>query len=130
MTADRSAATAEEFAARFAPFDAAPAAEESAVERVARAIWEADAPDVRWNAIAADSWIRSRYRRLAVAAIGAMRPAPDAPRADQGALSCHSRGPRIGSEGVPLCRLPMDHTGQHRPAPEDGWGAISWGGPR
>jgi hypothetical protein len=42
VTADRTAATAEEFAARVAPFDAAPAVEESAVERVARAMFDAD----------------------------------------------------------------------------------------
>jgi hypothetical protein len=41
---------------------------------------------------------------------------------------CSSRGPRIGSEdSTPRCRLPIDHEGSHRPAPEDGWGtAMSW----
>jgi hypothetical protein len=82
MTADRTAATAEEFAARVAPFDAAPAAEESAVERVARAIYESDNPDVSvWDD--ETSGLREEYRANARAAIDAMRPAPDAPRADE-----------------------------------------------
>jgi hypothetical protein len=84
MTADRSAATAGEFAARVAPFDAAPAAEESAVERVARAIYESDNPDVTicvWDD--ETSGLREEYRANARAAIDAMRPAPDAPRADE-----------------------------------------------
>ena len=40
---------------------------------------------------------------------------------------CSSRGPRIGGEdSTPRCRLPIGHEGQHRPAPEDGWGAMTW----
>lgn len=43
---------------------------------------------------------------------------------------CWSRGPRIGSEGKPLCKLPDGHEGPHRPAPDDGWGAqMQWGEP-
>jgi hypothetical protein len=85
MTADRSAATHEEFAARVAPFDAAPAAEESAVERVARAIaagWADRWPDDNepWENLRETA--REDYRFDARVAIDAMRPAPDAPRAD------------------------------------------------
>lgn len=39
---------------------------------------------------------------------------------------CDDRGPRIGGEGCPRCRLQIGHTGSHRPFPEDGWGDISW----
>lgn len=40
---------------------------------------------------------------------------------------CNSRGPRMGSEGVPRCRLALNHEGPHRPSPEDGWGsALTW----
>lgn len=41
---------------------------------------------------------------------------------------CSSRGPRIGSEdSSPRCRMPIGHEGlTHRPAPEDGWGNITW----
>ena len=40
---------------------------------------------------------------------------------------CWSRGPRIGEDGVPYCKLPARHADpNHRPDPEDGWGAVSW----
>lgn len=40
---------------------------------------------------------------------------------------CASRGPRIGNEGVPVCRLAPGHSGRHRPRPEDGWGSgMEW----
>lgn len=39
---------------------------------------------------------------------------------------CGSRGPRIGHEGVPLCRQPKGHKGPHRPNDEDGWGIVTW----
>lgn len=40
---------------------------------------------------------------------------------------CDSRGPRIGDSGVPYCRRPAGHHGQHRPDPEDGWGnSVTW----
>ncbi len=61
--------------ARLDEFEARPAAEEACVERVARAIWETDAPGSRsygWDFI--DEATQVRYRRLAVAAINAMRP--------------------------------------------------------
>jgi hypothetical protein len=80
MTADRTAATAEEFADRVAPFDAAPAAEESAVERVARAIAASDGVDFD-HYLTSELSLSTDYRRNARAAIDAMRPAPDAPRA-------------------------------------------------
>lgn len=41
---------------------------------------------------------------------------------------CMSRGPRIGDEGVPYCKLDKGHTGMHRPAESDGWGKdMFWG---
>lgn len=40
---------------------------------------------------------------------------------------CDSRGPRIGAEGCPRCRLTKGHGGVHRADPEDGWGEVSWG---
>jgi len=42
---------------------------------------------------------------------------------------CWSMGPRIGSEGVPYCKMERGHLGKHRPPPEDGWGNIEWGKP-
>ncbi len=41
---------------------------------------------------------------------------------------CMSRGPRIGNDGVPYCKLPKGHTSPyHRPAESDGWGKdIFW----
>lgn len=42
---------------------------------------------------------------------------------------CWSRGPRIGSEGVPVCKQEFGHDGPHKPDPEDGWGPITWGDP-
>lgn len=41
---------------------------------------------------------------------------------------CMSRGPRIGAEGMPYCKLPKGHkTPVHRPAPSDGWElGMSW----
>jgi len=43
---------------------------------------------------------------------------------------CMSRGPRIGNQGCPYCKLPSGHDGNHRPAPEDGWGEdMYWGEP-
>jgi hypothetical protein len=40
---------------------------------------------------------------------------------------CLSRGPRIGDDGHPVCKLPAGHEdASHRPAPEDGWGNLSW----
>jgi hypothetical protein len=101
MTADRSAATHEEFAARVAPFDAAPAAEESAVERVARAIARLHAES--------RSFSRPSYAEIAAAALDAMRPAPDAPRADvsvaqDGATGAHGEaGGDGGASDGELC---------------------------
>jgi hypothetical protein len=43
---------------------------------------------------------------------------------------CLSRGPRIGPDGVPCCKLPEGHDGPHKPDPEDGWGNVQWGGSR
>lgn len=45
--------------------------------------------------------------------------------ADENRL-CFSKGPRIGSEGKPICKLPVGHDGAHRPAEDDGWGLIEW----
>lgn len=43
---------------------------------------------------------------------------------------CGSRGPRIGEEGMPVCKRPPNHKGLHRPYESDGWGAsMSWGIP-
>jgi hypothetical protein len=42
---------------------------------------------------------------------------------------CWSRGPRIGNDGTPYCKKPGGHEGSHEPAPEDGWGNLSWGKP-
>lgn len=43
---------------------------------------------------------------------------------------CMSRGPRIGNQGCPYCKLPSGHDGNHRPAPKDGWGeGMYWGEP-
>jgi hypothetical protein len=42
---------------------------------------------------------------------------------------CGSRGPRIGSEGKPICRLPLGHAGSHAPSADDGWGDMSWSDP-
>lgn len=39
---------------------------------------------------------------------------------------CGSRGPRIGSEGAPLCRKAPGHEPPHAPGLDDGWGAIQW----
>ncbi len=71
--------------ARLDEFEARPAAEEACVERVARAIGEADGGE--WDGgmgdvlpVALLPALHARYRRLAAAAIDAMRPAPDAPR--------------------------------------------------
>jgi hypothetical protein len=81
VTADRSAATDEEFAARVAPFDAAPAAEESLLIRVMDAIYDSNGTPEALAAWKAHPW-RIPAHVYARAAIDAMRPAPDAPRAD------------------------------------------------
>ena len=55
-------------------FEAAPTVAESweaRVDRAAAAIWDEDGGDVRWAAIAGDSFLRARYRRLAAAALAA-----------------------------------------------------------
>lgn len=43
---------------------------------------------------------------------------------------CGSRGPRIGNEGVPFCKMLPGHASErdwyHRPDPDDGWGPIQW----
>lgn len=73
MTAvDKTTASDAEFRARIAPFEAADEPVEVVVEKVAQALWEEDGGDVRWVALAPDSHMRSRYRRLAAAAIAAM----------------------------------------------------------
>lgn len=42
---------------------------------------------------------------------------------------CGSRGPRIGTEGTPICKRPQGHVGAHRPDPSDGWGRdLFWKG--
>lgn len=70
MTADLTPAQA----ARFEAIEAAPYAEEAAVERVARALWETDVNDD----VSGDrgDWMQT-YRRMAVAAIDVMRGAAD-----------------------------------------------------
>jgi len=42
---------------------------------------------------------------------------------------CFSRGPRIGNDGAPLCKLRAGHDGNCQADPEDGWGLIGWGDP-
>jgi len=42
---------------------------------------------------------------------------------------CFSRGPRIGSGGVPLCKQRAGHDGRCQADPEDGWSQIEWGEP-
>jgi hypothetical protein len=40
---------------------------------------------------------------------------------------CDDRGPRIGNEGQPRCRLHKHHDGQHTSALSDGWNpVITW----
>ncbi len=73
--------------ARLDEFEARPVAEEACAERVARALCEAERWDFcgddnccEWESV--DDYRRDQYRGLAVAAIDAMRPAPDAPRTE------------------------------------------------
>jgi hypothetical protein len=72
-------------AATLARFDAAADADESAVEKVARAIADSldggPFSDREWRQ-AFDEDVRAMYRDTARAAIDAMRPTPDAPQAD------------------------------------------------
>jgi hypothetical protein len=79
-TTDRTTEPAGVFDALLARWEAAEADPDGTVERVARALHKAD--PVAW----ACGWPCSRsnhYRRLAAAAIAALRPAPDAPRVDE-----------------------------------------------
>lgn len=40
---------------------------------------------------------------------------------------CRSRGPRIGTDGVPQCGQPLGHYGDHIPDREDGWErSVRW----
>jgi hypothetical protein len=124
MTADRSAATAEEFAARVAPFDAAPAAfVETTVDQLDRSHFglcvsipdraavgylyavhddfndgypsrlivlvddDGDAIDEVFTDSDPAQYPKTMRTRCLVEAIDAMRPAPDAPRADEGAVA-------------------------------------------
>jgi hypothetical protein len=77
---DKTAEPADVFAAHLARWEAAVADPDGTVERVARALHHDWHPEEDWDAIP-DS-VRGYYRRLAAAAIDALRPAPDAPRVD------------------------------------------------
>jgi hypothetical protein len=82
------------FDAHLARWEAAEADPDGTVERVARAIWEAEDAHsgsgfpcgCGWIAGFGEGWEdrleRHRSRAVAAAAIDAMRPAPDAPRVD------------------------------------------------
>jgi hypothetical protein len=52
-------------------------------------------------------------------------------RAREALEFCLSRGPRIGNEGCPYCKLPKGHdvaSVKHCPAEDDGWGpTVYWG---
>ena len=76
---DRTAATAEEFAARIAPFADAPTppevAEAAIVEEVARAVWADQYPFDHWDSTQRGQ--RDHYRRLAAVAVGAYRATQD-----------------------------------------------------
>lgn len=83
-----------------------PGADRVQRERVARALWEADSPDVRWEAVAPDSWLRSRCYSLADAALAAARPNDTAAetqtlRRAREILTEHGHG--IGAACLPPC---------------------------
>jgi hypothetical protein len=89
-TTDRTTEPAGVFDAHLARWEAAEADPDGTVERVARAIYEAEeAGD--WPEDERRAWVdvwpgaQGHYRRLAAAAIDALRPAPDAPRVESGA---------------------------------------------
>jgi hypothetical protein len=84
MTAvDRSTEPADVFDAHLARWEAAEADPDGTVERVARAICSARS-EIPWEAQA--GWQQRHYGRMAAAAIDALRPAPAAPRVDEGAV--------------------------------------------
>jgi len=71
-TIDRTESPQSEFDGLLAGWESRPDAPESwaaTVERMARAMWENDGGDVRWIAVASDSYLRARYVRLATAAL-------------------------------------------------------------
>lgn len=74
---------------RLAAIEAAPYAEESAVERVAAAVWESMPGTVPWAKLSPRTPTRDEYRRIALAALNAMS-APVTPSAD----SPRPEGPR------------------------------------
>jgi hypothetical protein len=95
-TTDRTTEPAGVFAAHLARWEAAEADPDGTVERVARAIWLASNPaipmvltpeqiDSTWRH-AQTAPMTAEYRQIAAAAIDALRPAPDAPRVDEGAV--------------------------------------------
>lgn len=125
ITNDLSHLPDDRFAAELARLEAAAWAEEAVRERMARVLCEADTDvDGRhwtWDDTAEPA--RDHYRAMADAALAVIRTPVEVPT-----KPCESRGPRIGSEGKPICRLPAGHDGAHRPDPEDGWGSsMNWG---
>lgn len=70
-------ATSAEFDAALAGWEARPADEAGAVEQVARAIHQEQNRGAHWELTF--ERVRDEYRRLAVAALSAMKPSPDAP---------------------------------------------------
>jgi hypothetical protein len=77
-TTDRTTEPADVFDAHLARWEAAEADPDGTLERVARAMCEADRHD--WEHTS--KGFAEYWRRLAATAIEALRPAPDAPRVD------------------------------------------------
>jgi hypothetical protein len=79
---DKTAEPAGVFDAHLARWEAAEADPDGTLERVARAIYDSDNFGTDWEG--ESEHLRDDYRINARAAIAALRPAPDAPRVDEG----------------------------------------------
>jgi hypothetical protein len=125
-TTDRTTEPAGVFDAHLARWEAAEADPDGTVERVARAMWESERIDVcgrdrccTWESI--DDERRASYRRLAAAAIDALRPAP--------AGRCGHESPSIAGGTPSNCALPAGHAGWHRGDRDEHGNATEWGRP-
>jgi hypothetical protein len=83
---DKTTEPAGVFAAHLARWEATEADPDGTVERVARAIWDEALATAFLVVDPSEQKRQERYRRLAAAAIDALRPAPDAPRVESGTV--------------------------------------------